>query len=112
MATPEIAVEQEDGRWNETSGAYMGDGKLIRAFYPGVNLWSNSIARLCKLGSLFFTFVLNRFADASPERASGSEMDEQRKQQMAYQYLCHLEEAKVYVEVELTNFLNSDNSPT
>lgn len=54
------------------------------------------------LGSLFFIFfvcVLNRFADASPERASGSEMDEQRKQQMAYQYLCHLEEAKVYVEV-------------
>ena len=43
--------------------------------------------------------VLNRFADTSPERASGSEMDEQRKQQMAYQYLCHLEEAKVYVEV-------------
>lgn len=55
------------------------------------------------LGSLFFIFlcvcVLNRFADTSPERASGSEMDEQRKQQMAYQYLCHLEEAKVYVEV-------------
>lgn len=70
------------------------------------------IARRCKLGSLFFTFVLNRFADASPERASGSEMDEQRKQQMAYQYLCHLEEAKVYVEVEPINFFNSDNSPT
>ena len=50
---------------------------------------------------LFHLFVLIRFADACPERASGSEMDEQRKQQMAYQYLCHLEEAKVCVR---TNF--------
>lgn len=46
------------------------------------------------LGVYLSIFVLIRFAD-SPERASGSEMDEQRKQQMAYQYLCHLEEAKV-----------------
>ena len=46
--------------------------------------------------SLVFTIlVLFRFLDACPERASGSEMDEQRKQQMAYQYLCHLEEAKM-----------------
>ena len=30
-----------------------------------------------------------------PNRVSGSEMDEQRKQQMAYEYLCHLEETKV-----------------
>lgn len=29
------------------------------------------------------------------ERASGTEMDEQRKQNLAYQYLCHLEEMKV-----------------
>ncbi|XP_048583306.1 ras GTPase-activating-like protein IQGAP1 isoform X2 [Nematostella vectensis] len=34
----------------------------------------------------------------SPERASGSEMDEQRKQNIAYQYLCHLEEARVWME--------------
>ena len=45
--------------------------------------------------------MLIRFADAGPERASGSEMDEQRKQQMAYQYLCHLEEAKVCVEANV-----------
>ncbi|EDO31619.1 predicted protein, partial [Nematostella vectensis] len=32
------------------------------------------------------------------ERASGSEMDEQRKQNIAYQYLCHLEEARVWME--------------
>ncbi|XP_031561536.1 ras GTPase-activating-like protein IQGAP1 isoform X2 [Actinia tenebrosa] len=32
------------------------------------------------------------------ERASGTEMDEQRKQNLAYQYLCHLEEAKVWME--------------
>jgi len=31
MATPEIGVEQEDGRWNESTGAYLGDGKHIRA---------------------------------------------------------------------------------
>ena len=49
--------------------------------------------------------MLNRFIDASPERASGSEMDEQRKQQMAYQYLCHLEEAKVYVEARFNFFI-------
>ncbi|PFX34390.1 Ras GTPase-activating-like protein IQGAP1 [Stylophora pistillata] len=61
MATPEIGVEYEDGRWNDSSGAYAGD-------------------------------------ETSPERASGSEMDEQRKQQMAYQYLCHLEEAKLWME--------------
>ena len=29
------------------------------------------------------------------ERVSGSEMDAQRAQQMAYEYLCHLEEARV-----------------
>ncbi|KAJ7389582.1 hypothetical protein OS493_030266 [Desmophyllum pertusum] len=68
MATPEIGVEQEDGRWNESSGDYTGE-------------------------------------DASPERASGSEMDEQRKQQMAYQYLCHLEEAKVWMEACLNEEL-------
>lgn len=57
--------------------------------------------------------MLTHFADASPERASGSEMDEQRKQQMAYQYLCHLEEAKVYVEaVELKLKFNSVYSLT
>lgn len=61
MATQVISIEQVDGRWNESSGAYMGE-------------------------------------DAGPERASASEMDEQRKQQMAYQYLCHLEEAKVWME--------------
>ena len=31
MATSEIGVEQEDGRWNDSSGAYMGDGKHILA---------------------------------------------------------------------------------
>lgn len=61
MATPEIGVEHEDGKWNDSTGAYTGD-------------------------------------EVSPERASGSEMDEQRKQQMAYQYLCHLEEAKLWME--------------
>lgn len=29
------------------------------------------------------------------ERLSAEEMDEKRKQNMAYEYLCHLEEAKM-----------------
>ncbi|XP_020902144.1 ras GTPase-activating-like protein IQGAP1 isoform X2 [Exaiptasia diaphana] len=37
-------------------------------------------------------------SDSGLERASGTEMDEQRKQNLAYQYLCHLEEAKVWME--------------
>ena len=96
MATPEIGVEQEDGRWNESSGAYMGDGKHFHA-PTWSNLRSNTIFdnKSLSLGVYLSIFVLIHFADASPERASGSEMDEQRKQQMAYQYLCHLEEAKV-----------------
>lgn len=67
------------------------------ALQPGVNLRSNMFFDdfSSSLGVYLSIFVLIRFADASPERASGSEMDEQRKQQMAYQYLCHLEEAKV-----------------
>ena len=63
------------------------------ALQPGVK--RSSIYRSLSLGVYLSIFVLIHFADASPERASGSEMDEQRKQQMAYQYLCHLEEAKV-----------------
>ncbi|XP_065059905.1 ras GTPase-activating-like protein IQGAP1 isoform X2 [Rhopilema esculentum] len=32
------------------------------------------------------------------ERLSGEEMDERRKEQVAYEYLCHLEEAKLWLE--------------
>lgn len=38
-------------------------------------------------------------------RLSADEMDERRKENVAYEYLCHLEEAKVYVfipNLELT----------
>lgn len=53
--------------------------------------------RPCTLfGDLFYSYLTNVDEDF-PERASGNEMDEQRKQQMAYQYLCHLEEAKTWV---------------
>lgn len=34
------------------------------------------------------------FAALEDERLSAEEMDEKRKQNMAYEYLCHLEEAK------------------
>lgn len=29
MATPEIGVEHEDGKWNDSTGAYTGDGKKL-----------------------------------------------------------------------------------
>ena len=33
--------------------------------------------------------------DAEEMRQSGEEMDERRREQIAYEYLCHLEEAKL-----------------
>lgn len=90
MATPEIGVEHEDGKWNDSTGAYTGDGKKLTQMNLRSVIFEPEFF-------YFHFFVLNRFAEVSPERASGSEMDEQRKQQMAYQYLCHLEEAKLYV---------------
>lgn len=41
---------------------------------------------------LFLIFIVG----PENERASAEEMDEKRLQNVAYQYLCHLEEAKVY----------------
>lgn len=35
--------------------------------------------------------------DATDGHITADEMDEKRKQSMAYEYLCHLEEAKKYV---------------
>ena len=57
MATPEICMEQEDGRWNEAAGAYMGDGKHIHTF----SLWSKHDRRRCKLASLVFIFCAESF---------------------------------------------------
>ena len=37
-------------------------------------------------------------ADDSLSRFSAAEMDEQRQQNIAYEYLCHLEEAKKWIE--------------
>lgn len=72
---------------------------MVNTFAPNLELIlrSNTIFdnKSLSLGVYLSISLLIHFADASPERASGSEMDEQRKQQMAYQYLCHLEEAKV-----------------
>lgn len=40
---------------------------------------------------------LRRLVGFQPQfgRASGAEMDMRRKEQIAYEYLCHLEEAKL-----------------
>lgn len=35
-------------------------------------------------------------------RVSAEEMDEKRQQQIAYEYLCHLEEAKKYIHIHET----------
>lgn len=50
----------------------------------GVGLFS-----LCDPCSLSLTAVLD-----GVERLTAEEMDERRQQNMAYEYLCHLEEAK------------------
>ena len=39
------------------------------------------------------------------ERLSAEEMDERRRQNIAYEYLCHLEEAKRWMEVCLVEEL-------
>ena len=38
-------------------------------------------------------------------RISAEEMDERRKENIAYVYLCHLEEAKMYVPVGYTSLI-------
>ena len=93
MATQVISIEQVDGRWNESSGAYMGEGKSHKSLLVHSNCDQDDGQFVLEFRFTFF--ALFSFEDAGPERASASEMDEQRKQQMAYQYLCHLEEAKV-----------------
>lgn len=76
-------IDKEDGRWDQNSGTYETAGKYGRE--------ERAILREILIISLFF------WGESGLERASGTEMDEQRKQNLAYQYLCHLEEAKVWV---------------
>lgn len=45
------------------------------------------------------------FAGMENERASAAEMDEKRQQNIAYEYLCHLEEAKVWIETCISEVL-------
>jgi len=47
--------------------------------------------------------MVSRFAFSLPETdASGKTMDERRKEHVAYEYLCHLEEAKKLVDLNST----------
>ncbi|XP_006818327.1 ras GTPase-activating-like protein IQGAP1 [Saccoglossus kowalevskii] len=39
------------------------------------------------------------FDPERPQRASGLEMDETRRENIAYEYLCHLEETKLWIEI-------------
>lgn len=47
----------------------------------------------CCILQLLFSFVYPT-AIVDDERLSAEEMDERRRQNIAYEYLCHLEEAK------------------
>lgn len=76
-------ADKEDGRWEPSSGSYeSGSGNGVRAFCTFIF-------------KHVFINLLVCSEESGLERASGTEMDEQRKQNLAYQYLCHLEEAKV-----------------
>ncbi|KAL5004093.1 hypothetical protein ScPMuIL_017549 [Solemya velum] len=48
------------------------------------------------------------YGTLSDERLSAEEMDEKRKQNLAYEYLCHLEEAKVWIQA----CINEELPPT
>lgn len=52
----------------------------------------------CCILQLLFSFVYPT-AIVDDERLSAEEMDERRRQNIAYEYLCHLEEAKQWVKV-------------
>lgn len=98
MATQEIAFEEEDGRFRDIqtglrsiSTSSMGS---VHSTGSASGKWNVCQLRQEKASELMAS-VLSCLVDQAPGRASGSEMDEQRKRQMAYEYLCHLEETKV-----------------
>lgn len=58
----------------------------------------------CILQLFFFFSFVYPTAIVDDERLSAEEMDERRRQNIAYEYLCHLEEAKQWVEVCHTTY--------
>uniref|UniRef100_A0A8C1XBD6 IQ motif containing GTPase activating protein 2 n=1 Tax=Cyprinus carpio TaxID=7962 RepID=A0A8C1XBD6_CYPCA len=66
-----------------------------------VSLHSGKITSILDIGccivQLLFSFVYPT-AIVDDERLSAEEMDERRRQNIAYEYLCHLEEAKQWME--------------
>lgn len=59
-----------------------------------------SVCRMLHSPTTIFPFFPTAIVD--DERLSAEEMDERRRQNIAYEYLCHLEEAKRWVKVEQT----------
>lgn len=53
-----------------------------------VPVWLHSVFNHLTMCFLLFAAVLDN------ERLTAEEMDERRRQNVAYEYLCHLEEAK------------------
>ncbi|XP_061451888.1 ras GTPase-activating-like protein IQGAP1 isoform X2 [Rhineura floridana] len=60
------------------------------------------------MGAEGFLFPWQAFAVLDNERMTAEEMDERRRQNVAYEYLCHLEEAKRWMEA----CLNEELPPT
>ncbi|KFO35437.1 Ras GTPase-activating-like protein IQGAP2 [Fukomys damarensis] len=60
---------------------------------------------LWDVNSLFIILEQGFLAIVDDERLSAEEMDERRRQNIAYEYLCHLEEAKRWMEVCLVEEL-------
>ena len=44
-------------------------------------------------------------SEVTDDRLTADEMDERRKENIAYEYLCHLEEAKVWVDAILEGYI-------
>ncbi len=61
-------------------------------------LWKNNLYSWYTVLQLLFSFVYST-AIVDDARLSAEEMDERRRQNIAYEYLCHLEEAKQWVKV-------------
>lgn len=92
-------MEESGDGWREGAGSTSVTGVPTRAALrdggrgsePGLSGSSFSAMALCPaLPSLTDLVPL----PSSDERLTAEEMDEQRRQNVAYQYLCRLEEAK------------------
>ena len=74
------------------------DNSLRMIKNNSVNDNSNGSCNRIRNSSSFDAEALDNADESSLSRYSAEEMDEQRQQNIAYEYLCHLEEAKKWIE--------------